>query len=103
MRIKIIKRRLSTPIHITIDPRLLRRVDASAEERHLTRSGIIRLALFSWLERHPLKAAKEVIMINGMPYDSEKSHMDYLPKNPSHQQILQTLDDYEHARDAYKF
>ncbi len=90
-------RRLSVKIDITIDPYLLRRVAKAADKRGETRSGIIRQALYDWLEKNAPLRPKLGLTVNGQPYERDKLFKDYLTENMTLEQSMKALDEFEYA------
>lgn len=96
-------RRLSAKIDITIDPYLLQRVASAADKRGQSRSGIIRQALYYWLEKNSPLTPKLDLVVNGQPYIPGKLFKDYLTDDMTPEQTLQTLDEFEDAcRNRYQ-
>ncbi|MDB5170831.1 MAG: hypothetical protein JWO35_525 [Candidatus Saccharibacteria bacterium] len=95
------KHRLSRRIDITIAPDLLRRVDREAKARSLSRSRVIRDALFDWLATHKSARAPKAYLVNGQPYDPNKLFKDYFTPGTPPDMGLQILEEYQYAAEWY--
>jgi metal-responsive CopG/Arc/MetJ family transcriptional regulator len=91
----MVKHRFSKHIDITIDPNLLREVDAGAGHYHASRSAIIRWALQEWLDQHkpPMNQPIEKKSTN-----SEVSFHTLINTDMNPDKLLDTLQEYEAGR-----
>jgi hypothetical protein len=94
------KRQHSPRIHITLPRQLVEEITQYQKAFGWNRSIIIQLALRDWLAKQQSVKQKPANLVAGQPYDQNKSYKDYTRPDMSDMELLETLIEFEAAKEV---